>query len=164
MRKKKEKKRKETRALTLPIQLVSTLTLSSESSDFVREMLEIILQDMLVIQEPRPGGPPKEETEPVVRKKTKKRIESKALAKRLEIIMWKGEDDEYFAKSNPPSPDPVIRGPQTVTITESAGQIVQRRRRSMTRTFPSERRRGEPGVGQDHQHRSSTIHEISSTR
>jgi hypothetical protein len=121
-------------------------------------MLDIILYEMLVIQEPRiPFEKPTVEGEAVPQSK---RISSFDLKNKLSIMVWKGKaDDAYFAK-RPASPNLVNRDPQTIIISGSPTELAQRRR-SMTRTFPPARNRGE-SHGHDQQARASTIHELPS--
>lgn len=147
-----------TYVLTL-FQLVKALKQSPKSSTFVHEMLDIILYDMLVIQDPR--TPHMEPTTEDDASPTSNRINSFDLKKKLSVMVWKGkEDDDYFAKPRPASPNMVNRDPQAIIIPESATRIAQRRR-WMTQTFPPARQHGDVH-GQDQHARASTIHELPS--
>lgn len=113
---------------------------------------------MLVIQEPRiPHGEPTVEEEAIPQSK---RISSLNLKNKLNVMVWKGkENDAYFTKPRPTSPN-LNKDPQAIIIPESATELAQRRR-SMTRTFPPARNKGE-GHGHNQQARASTIHELPS--
>jgi len=140
-------------------QLINTLR--EGASAFVNDILNIILYDMLVV-EPRktslkPGVKPHDKSS----SDGKRRITCPKLAKKLNIMVWKGRDnDDYFTKpgmgSSGTTPKTV---PQTVTIPESAIELVKRR--SMTRSFSIEKNKENDAKGEQ-QPRTSTIHEVAS--
>ncbi|KAK0715323.1 kinase-like domain-containing protein [Lasiosphaeris hirsuta] len=142
-------------------ELVVVMKKAPTSSEFVHDMLNIILYDMLVIQEPKrqDGGVKSEDLEPPP---DKERIDSLALANKLKVIIWKGRDDEYFTKPFSTPQGLITKDPKALTIPKSATELAKMRR-SMTKTFPQDRKRGD-SPRQDQQHRASTIHEISSTQ
>ena len=118
--------------LTL-FQLVKALKQSPKSSAFVHEMLDIILYDMLVIQDPRiPHMEPTTEDDALP---PRKRINSFDLKNKLSVMLWKGKEDDYFAEPHPASPNIVNRDPQAIIIPESATRLAQWRR-LMARSFP----------------------------
>jgi len=119
-----------TYVLTL-FQLVKALKQSPKSSAFVHEMLDIILYDMLVIQDPGMETKTEDDASP-----PRKRINSLDLENKISVMLWKGtKGDDYFAERGPASPNMVNRDPQAIIIPESATRLAQRRR-LMARSFP----------------------------
>lgn len=90
----------------------------------------------------------------------KQRIDCLRLAAKLKAVLGKGSKDDYFTKISSKTPDRTVKAASSVTIPESAKEIV-RRRRSMTRTFPSDKVKTEGPKETQHQ-RSFTIHEFAS--
>jgi len=109
------------------MQLIGTLRIGS--SVFINDILDIILYDMLVIERKKTtlggSGAKGHDKEP---SDDKARIDCFRLAKKLDIIVWKGQNDGYFTKPASGSlPDPILETPQTVDIPESATELVKRR-------------------------------------
>ncbi|KAK3342156.1 hypothetical protein B0T25DRAFT_359992 [Lasiosphaeria hispida] len=134
-------------------------TLRKGTSAFIHDILDIILYDMLVV-EPRktslkPGAKSHDKSSG-----GKLRIECIMLAKKLNVILWKGKNNhDYFTKPGPGSADAITKPPQTVTINESATELVKRR--SMTRSFSIEKNK-EEATKHEQQPRPSTLREVPS--
>ena len=118
-------------------------------------MLNIILYDMLVV-EPRKTslkpGPKGTESLPLATSDGKLRITCINLAQKLQPMAQK--NDSYFTKPGPTAPEIIKPLPQTLTIHESAFELVKRR--SMTRSFSIEKNK-QGGSKDEQQHRKGTV-------
>ena len=106
------------------MQLINTLQKAPACSCFVNDILHIIFNDMLVVeprkrtmqQHQQPGGKGSDKKTPFG---GKRRINCPQLAKKLKVIVWKGNDDDYFTRPSPGPPKPITEeAPQTIIIPE----------------------------------------------
>ncbi|KAK0717734.1 kinase-like domain-containing protein [Lasiosphaeria miniovina] len=98
-------------------------------SDFIRDFLQLILYEMLVIEDVKGSIPVKTTTT------GNKRIDSFKLTSRLTAILGKGDSNsEYFVKSSPRSQRPDGKLPRAVTLPQTAKSLIQVKRQSMGRT------------------------------
>jgi len=109
------------------IQLISKL--QEGASDFIKDMLDIVLNNMLVVE--------LKKTSELIRvakpEPEAKRITAIDLAKKLEVM--KNKNDRYFTDPGAKSSATAPKLPQTLTLKEPAADIIIKKR-SATRTFP----------------------------
>lgn len=136
-------------------------TLRKGASPFVKEILHIILYDMLVV-EPRKTslkpGPKGLESLPLATSGGERRITCIKLAQKLQPMTQ--EDDSYFTKPGPTAAEIITPPPQTLTIHESAVELVKRR--SMTRSFSIEKNKQGGTKDEQQQRKGSMLDRIRS--
>ncbi|KAK0610883.1 hypothetical protein B0T14DRAFT_607078 [Immersiella caudata] len=125
-------------------------TLKKGASKFVKEILDIILYDMLVVEARKsslmPGVKVPKTSEPVG-SDGKFRINCFELAKKLDDICKKNTN-EYFTKPGSRLPETPAKLPRAFTINESAGRLVDLKR-SLPRSFSLEKHRRRDGAKQE---------------
>ncbi|KAK0648506.1 kinase-like domain-containing protein, partial [Cercophora newfieldiana] len=132
------------------------LNMRKGASPFVIDILNVILYDMLVVEPKKtslkPGQKEPDNLPLATSDGKRQRITCIELAKKLEPMAK--HNDSYFTNPSSRARESIRRSPQTLTVHESAGELVKRR--SMTRSFSIENTK-EEDTKHDKQRRMTAI-------